>query len=240
MSGESIHKGKIIGYRQWFFHEGKLYPINADNYNARGLVGRYARSGLDHYGLPVETPPALATGPGMEAWEVGPAVPAFCRHNEHKAPNAECHCGFYALDKAPDFASGYVTGAITGWGEVVAHATGFRAEFAQIVALALDDQMLYGRVKEIRSLADAGGVTVCDREELTTVASEFGTPLPAEYRPAPEDVAAYELAQAAAAKRQLAEINKHYAATSHTHLDALGIYQSYQPRPRKKRRWWNV
>lgn len=97
---------------------------------------------------------------GFRGWRVAPSgllmsasaddgwIPgdntATCPRGMHKAPQAGCGCGLYAhyeLDSVPSSvnfggnAGGILVGAVAGWGRVILHPDGWRAELAKVIAL---------------------------------------------------------------------------------------------------------
>jgi hypothetical protein len=87
----------------------------------------------------------------LAAWNDGPRAAAVCRLSAHaavdarggevahEAPHWSCTCGIHAY-YAPGWTrvpyAGLVYGAILAWGRIVEHERGFRAERAEIIALA--------------------------------------------------------------------------------------------------------
>jgi hypothetical protein len=97
---------------------------------------------------------------GFRGWRVSPSgllmsasaddgwVPgdnaAICPRGLHPAPTAGCQCGLYAhfeLDQVPasvnfgNGVGGIVIGAVAGWGRVILHPDGWRAENAKVISL---------------------------------------------------------------------------------------------------------
>jgi len=75
-----------------------------------------------------------------ERWAPG-ANRAHCWRRGHEAPGRLCTCGFNALHDLPGANRrmthrNTVLGAIAAWGDTEVHRTGFRAQFACVVALA--------------------------------------------------------------------------------------------------------
>lgn len=78
-------------------------------------------------------------------WASREPTHARCMVNaKHKAAEPDCHCGLWAMWRLASviyhgtYGEPYVAGAILGWGRVQRHgAEGFRAEYAQVVGLAL-------------------------------------------------------------------------------------------------------
>lgn len=106
------------------------------------------------------TPDLAAEVLGFRGWRVAPSgllmsaaaddgwVPgenvATCPREMHPAPQTGCGCGLYAhyeLGQVPASVSfdrnngGILVGAVAGWGRVILHPDGWRAEFAKVIAL---------------------------------------------------------------------------------------------------------
>lgn len=167
MSAKPQVHGKVLGFRNWYLMDGELRPLNAKPsvYISYGFVG------------------PSSSGRGFEPWLMGENT-AKCRHHDHDAPHKDCECGLYAWHGINRIQGNMVAGAVMGWGKVVSHHDGFRAERAEIVALSYSDEMTYGDVKTLRKIAQDNGIVVCEFEQLENVGSEFGTPVPEELRPA--------------------------------------------------------
>ena len=99
----------------------------------------------------------------------------------HGAPRADCTCGLYgrhelaevpkAIPLAHHIYGVRVIGAVVGWGRMVIHERGWRAEFAKPVALAYGPSDLR---RITADLADEYGIPVVAASELQWVAAEFG------------------------------------------------------------------
>jgi glycine cleavage system H protein len=115
-------------------------------------------------------------------WRPGINVAACFQRPWHEPPVAECMCGLYALSDPSDrrlcFRGDQVVGAIAAWGDVEAHRTGFRAQFACVVALARPE----GMTEEAEARLDAAGrryrVPVVPAAMLSLEARRHGSPLP--------------------------------------------------------------
>lgn len=107
-------------------------------------------------------------------------------------------CGLYALHSPDDFWYGksgargtlggivpspdpLIAGIVVAWGEMEVHATGFRAQFARIVALATPESRRDAAVA--RAVAGEYGVPLVAADALPQIASEFGQTVPEELRP---------------------------------------------------------
>jgi hypothetical protein len=123
-------------------------------------------------------------------WVPGPNT-ARCKAIAHRQPLASCSCGYYALHEPIAPAAGEVAGVISGWGDVAVQADGWRAEHAQVVALAIPPRAVVltrrGLV-DFRELAERAaamyGVPLVDEAQLGVLAGEHGEAVPVEMRPA--------------------------------------------------------
>jgi hypothetical protein len=88
-------------------------------------------------------PSGLLMSAGVsDGWLPGENVAA-CSRGLHPAPAKGCGCGLYAhytledLSKSVNWGdqSGVIVGAVSGWGRVILHPDGWRAESAHILAL---------------------------------------------------------------------------------------------------------
>lgn len=114
----------------------------------------------------------------------------------HPAPDANCGCGLYALRQVPEDHSATITGAIAAWGRIQVHHSGFRAERAQIIALAIPDAaanepMLRERVERLAARYGCRAVPACD---LRAAAREHGIEMPEELLPERPEELLYEFA----------------------------------------------
>ena len=119
------------------------------------------------------------------AWQPGVNTAA-CLYKQHPAPATTCSCGLYALASADDDRlrpHHEAVGAIAAWGDVELHRTGFRAEHAAIVALALPDDCPPRHAEDLRAAAQRYGVPLVPPERLVAAACEHGRPI--EYSAAP-------------------------------------------------------
>jgi len=111
---------------------------------------------------------------------------ARCLVKNHKAPHAYCGCGFNALHAPP---RGYVrdpayaVGAIAAWGEVDVFNTGFRAEFAKVIAIARPHQLGPDHREKLRLAAERYGVPLVRYPMLADCAAEYAAAVPKADRP---------------------------------------------------------
>lgn len=83
-----------------------------------------------------------STGGRLGGWAPGPNV-ASCRYGlPHLSPAEGCECGFYAYHESNRFRTngsyGEVIGLVRGWGTLSVARDGWRAQYAQVVAIAQD------------------------------------------------------------------------------------------------------
>lgn len=126
-------------------------------------------------------PIAVNTG----AWMPGENQ-ASCAVSDHEAPHPGCGCGFNALHRIPqgyagDF--GHAVGAIAAWGDVDLFRTGFRAEFAAVIALGRPVEPMPGHRDRLEHAARFYGVPLVALEQLPHFAAEFARPVAAEHLP---------------------------------------------------------
>ena len=176
-------QGSVIGYRAW----------NLQNWELVGTGG---------YDIPWH--------PGINESRCG-------KSRGHLTPDPDCDCGMYALARFDDRTSWWfnadILGAVEAWADpdeenfdrFFVHSTGFRAQYAQVVLLAVADD--YPRVKNaaIRALATEHEADVCKREHLEDAAKEHGQLVPdelLEWARQTEGVALRELTLQAAAVNQ--------------------------------------
>ncbi len=143
----------IVGYRAWRAAEGgRLVPWSA---------GRA----------------------GAGAWTPG-VNQAVCLHrgmHPGKAPPvADCSCGLYALARHDDARlrpAREAVGAIVAWGDVEVHATGFRAQYAAVVAIGIPEDADPAHLRELRAAAARYGVAAVAVDHLPDTALEYGRPV---------------------------------------------------------------
>lgn len=151
------------------------------------------------------------------------------KYAPHSAPAPECSCGLYAMHTpelaAPDpfgpaayspTSVPYVIGAVIAWGEIEVHASGFRAEYAMPLMLALPskpprDTVSYrvglstsrGQgVSGLRDMADAAtvkslalvySIPFVKPDELMEAALQHGEPVPDQVRPSTGSMLEHEI-----------------------------------------------
>ena len=118
-SEHEVVPGALRGYRAWRYDQGLLQACNFDGFP--WLPGRNE---------------AVCARTPMNRLCDNPDCPS-CRRCPGPTPVAECSCGFYAKHRPDNFDSrGYVIGVIKAYGKVILGTEGFRAQYAEIEALA--------------------------------------------------------------------------------------------------------
>lgn len=118
-----------------------------------------------------------------EAWTPGPNRARCHSASAHRPPVAECMCGLYGLTRTDDhrlnFADDQAVGAIAAWGDIEAHRTGFRAEWACVTALAEPPRSASSAKRaRIDRAATRYDVPLVPRDQLFAEAQRHGAPLP--------------------------------------------------------------
>ena len=142
----------IVGYRAWRPDGGALAPWSA------GRVG----AGAWTPGVNEATCLHVGAHPGQ-----APPVP-------------DCSCGLYALADLGDRRlrpAHEAVGAIVAWGDVEVHATGFRAQYAAVVALGIPERCGAEHRAELEAAAARYGVRAVAVDHLRDAALEYGRPV---------------------------------------------------------------
>lgn len=163
----------VIGYRQWHLTEWVLNPVGYMN-------APPWRPGVNTAKCAIGSAPSGYTI--AIAYEEG-VVPI----QPHAAPGNQCQCGLYAYHDhvTADPAVGYVWGAVAAWGNIEVHHNGFRAQYAEIVALAEPrEPCARDEVENLRWTArEIYKVPVVPFDQLVAEAERHGRSLPIEARP---------------------------------------------------------
>lgn len=99
---------------------------------------------------------------------------------DHVPPGRSCTCGIYALADWRDhrlLPLEQAVGAIAAWGEVEVHRTGFRAQFACVVALGVPDGCPARHLVALEMAAEHYDVPLVGLADLERIASEYAQPL---------------------------------------------------------------
>lgn len=102
------------------------------------------------------------------------------RGRDHVPPGRSCSCGIYALTDWRDprlYPNDQAVGAVAAWGQVEVHKTGFRAQFACVLALGLADGAPSVHRKMVQAAAEQYGVQVVPLADLAEFASAYAQPL---------------------------------------------------------------
>jgi hypothetical protein len=123
----------------------------------------------------------------------------FARTPAHAAPGTVCDCGLYAYHRyQPDdhwYAMQYpgavvVRGAVAGWGRMIVHADGWRAEHAMVLALAYHETADPRQAALVRDvLAPRYRVPAVPMDLLEREASLYASPVPERLVPDPAPLA---------------------------------------------------
>lgn len=148
MTSPAVYSECVVGYRRWYVGlGGSLWPA--------GWV-----------------PAAGERAAGVHRpWRAGPNL-AECPLHAHAAPDWLCTCGLHACFAVPPPAFGFVVGAVAAWGLLQVHLDGFRAEYAQITALAGEPG-----AAGVAAIGERYSVPVVPRELLELEASRHGQPI---------------------------------------------------------------
>jgi hypothetical protein len=105
----------------------------------------------------------------------------------HDSPHEACQCGIYAYHSPGPrswFGEAYwCEGVVSAWGRIVVHPDGFRAEHAQVEAVAVPDGLDLLGPRQVRAAAERLGVPVVPHGELPTFAEGLGGGVPSSLRP---------------------------------------------------------
>ncbi len=135
---------------------------------------------------------SLGQKPAKAATAAAKVVARQYRLQPHAAPDAACHCGIYAYhDPDNEHLVQPIIGVIRAHGRIQVHAGGFRAEHAEVVAIALADDLgtdiADQRLREVARRASAWWrIPLLRRDALAASLNEFGSPVPHQLRPTRE------------------------------------------------------
>lgn len=178
---------KVIGFRFWKSTGGWL--------ESQGYGGHYWGRGVNEAKCEAGTRSALWTTGAL--WQIGAAS----YYDEpkvkkpHHAPENGCTCGLHAYhevtvsDGPGPFAGEalQVVGAIQAWGRMEVHSNGFRAQYAEVVALGYNDNWPLKAIETVKELARSYEVDCVLIGRLQAFAFELGSPVPHELRPGPKE-----------------------------------------------------
>jgi hypothetical protein len=176
---EPVHRaGKALGFRRWTLDGYRLLSANA-------ALGKFWSIGINEAVCHFDEYRAL----GLRTPSRGGAPAG------HTPPHPDCECGLYGWYDVPTYdgrfdpyrmapiPNGHVYGAVTAWGQIEAHPTGFRSQYAEAVMLAYDPEKSYAHVTRVQTIAEEMGLPCVELSELAERAAPFGEPIPEELRP---------------------------------------------------------
>ena len=147
----------LVGYREWVLVGDEL-------------LSPLARIPWDGEPMQAECLPSCRGARGL--WREA-------SEHEGPAPDPGCACGIYALFTPPRKSGrdrlALVRGAVVLWGRIELHHRGMRAEFAQLVALAVPSSRR--SAKAVRDHAKRLGVQAVRANDLQPAALTHGRPL---------------------------------------------------------------
>lgn len=153
----------VVGYRAWAVdRDGWLLP-----FSLAAISGPW-RPGINHAVC------HYAKWQGAN----GTAV-----RESHAAPHPRCMCGLYGLADArdprlPRSDMHLVVGAIGAWGDLEVHRSGFRAEFATVLALAVGRELSPSLRDPHERAAERYGVELVSPELLEVTGLRHAAPVP--------------------------------------------------------------
>jgi hypothetical protein len=171
----------VVGYRGFNLEDGALASTNGT------FVHRW-RPGTNKAECHIRR--AAAGGYRGPRHPPGSRAPA---PHPSPSPQEQCACGLYGMHNVRVVAqlTGELTAAIVAWGRIIVHPNGFRAEYARVVALAPEAEMMLVEPEarsEVRAVADAYGVPMVPVWDLEPAAREHGIPVPEDLRPEEEEL----------------------------------------------------
>lgn len=110
------------------------------------------------------------------------------------SPGHGCTCGLHAYHAVPEIkrppfvAPGNdIPAAVLAWGQMEVHSNGFRAQYAELLALGFNDLWPRTVVERIRTIARDYEVDCLPLSQLQAFAEAHGAPVPADLYPQPEE-----------------------------------------------------
>lgn len=177
------HGTKIIGHRLWSVeNNGYLHSIGIAG-QAWGRGVNEARCQKNHSGL---------ISFGLSMYNDPPPLPKLCE----ESPGHDCVCGLYAYHDYEGKATRgpfvnpatLIPGVIAAWGRCEVHKDGFRAQYAEIVALGFNPNWVRSDVERVKAVARDYEVESMPLDRLVSFAAEYGQTVPVEERPSEDDV----------------------------------------------------
>ena len=163
-------EGEVIGFRSWQLDGYKLRSANAWAGHWTIGVNEAVCKYREQYRSAVGLVPREVTA----------------QRGSHDAPERTCGCGLYAYHE-PQLASfpgdESVWGAVKAWGKLEVHHGGFRAQYAEPVALAYHQEQSYRHVEKLKAVAGELGLPLVEASDLQQAAAQYGKPVGEELRP---------------------------------------------------------
>lgn len=128
--------------------------------------------------------PVLGSG-----WYPGKNIATCVYHSTHVPAENNCSCGWYAYHGIEYFDTngqyGPIWGAVRAWGKIAVHRDGFRAQYAEILAVAPAPGIVVGTddLGLFEEVAEAFNVPLLQHHELEEYAAQFGGVVPPDLRP---------------------------------------------------------
>ncbi len=160
----------VLGYRTWAIDaEGWLLP-----FSLAAIAGPW-RPGINHATCHYAKWRGTVGGPD-------PAPP-------HEAPDPRCMCGLYALldprdRRLPRDDATVALGAVGAWGEIDVHRSGFRAQYATVLALAVPPRAASHLRRRHERAAERYGVDLVAPDLLEAFGRRHAAPVPPSLLPA--------------------------------------------------------
>ncbi len=152
---------------------------------ADGVAGApdFAEPLLGFRGWTIQKEGRLAPATGGPSWTTG-VNRAVCMRlwpgkRKHEPPHQGCGCGFNAFHRPdmPELARMpiYVVGAIAAWGDVDVYRTGFRAQFACIVALSYRGSTTIEQYRHLQRAAERYEVRLVEAPDLVEEGGRYAS-----------------------------------------------------------------
>jgi hypothetical protein len=183
----------VIGYRRWLVYVEEVMMGGAGpeafGLSFEDIISGAERLVVKRYGLH-----PISTNIHTTEWDGGREVMARCVYHTHAAPFPHCGCGFnlwhdpagiglptntWDVLGGSEGVMGIVGGVVRARGRIEVHSDGFRAQYAQPLALLCEPDAPEAEVARALGLAT---VIYDDAEDF---AQEHGHPVPVELRPSP-------------------------------------------------------
>lgn len=179
---------KVIGFRYWRPETGWL--------KSQGIGEHYWGRGVNE----AKCEAGVRSSQGFAYFTWSTAQFAFSDEPKvtkpHHAPGNGCTCGLHAYHKPLPGLSGagpftgeamHILGAVKAWGRMEVHSNGFRAQYAEVLALAYNEAWPLAMVELTKELARSYEVDCVPMDRLEAFALEQGSPIPPDLYPGPKE-----------------------------------------------------